>query len=285
MRNSLDQFIMKRQILILILIVQSSIVVANSIGVDLAKDSIRTNFRVSLPLLDFGFGTTSNRLTGNLPKESNLILSEYSNKNGHIGMGIQFLFFDLVGIETGIEINLGNVNEMNVRNAFQSHFQNYTVEILPNNYESGPFPFETKLDFASIRGGLFSAIRFDKFWILPSINYYRSIYEDYPTLGVNLTENSTGTQFVRNYFYKNITTNGLKTGVAFRLTGNSAKIVNPFFQLKAEFIYYKSEGTGYYTEAPLSGSGLVSQDYFFTQNNFGLLISLNAGLDFRCRAK
>lgn len=285
MRNWRESLKMKSQIFILILVLNCSSLLAN-IGVcQNSEDSIRTNFRVSLPLLDFGYGTKATQLSGNLPSESELILSEYSPKIGHIGMGIQFFFFDLIGVETGIEINLGSVNELNTRNSFQSKIQNYTAEILPNNYESGPLPFETGLDFASARFGLIGLISLDKFKIIPSVNYFHGIYEDYPTLEVNLTEISTGNTLVRNYLFKDININGLKTGIAFRFCRNSSNIVVPFFQLKAEFVYYKSEGIGYYTDKPFNGSEQISEDFSFTQKSYGFLLSLNAGLDFRNRVK
>ncbi|MBL7936847.1 MAG: hypothetical protein JNM51_13665 [Bacteroidia bacterium] len=244
-------------------------------------DTVPAKFRLDISPFQFGYGPWGINTKTDMPEQSSFILTSTTKGFGGFHMDIQAFFKDKIGIETGFDFVGGSLDEKKIRSELQNHIPNYVIEFPKTDYDGGNSPFRGGYDYRIFKIGLIGFIRCNKIVILPYLNYLYNIESDYPNLTVIFTDPSNNSSFNRIYKFYNTNSNGIKVGASFRGYFKNQNIKrkhsNIYMQLRAEFVYLKTNGYGYYLDKDVNNNEIKSPSHNFSQNAYAFVLGFTLG--------
>lgn len=244
-------------------------------------DTVPAKFRLDASPFQFGGGPLGVNTNSDLPEAESFILSKNSKGFFVFQFDLQAIFKDKIGFETGFDFISGGLNENAIRNEFQNHIPNYSVNIPKDNNHTGDSPFSGGYDFSIFKLGLVGFLPFKKVHIVPYLDYLYNIESNYPSLKVEFTDVSSTTVFTREYQFYNTRCNGFKLGTSirgyFKNSNKKIKHANLYMQLRAEFVYLKTNGYGYYVDKDINKNETRSESHKFNQNIYAFVIGVTLG--------
>ena len=244
-------------------------------------DTIPSKIRIDVSPFQFGGGPWGVNTNGNLPEAESFILSKTTKGFFTFQVDIQAIFKDKIGFETGFDFTSGALNENAIRNEFQNHITDYNINIAERNNHTGASPFDNSYGYKIFKLGVVGFLPYKKAHIVPYLDYLYSIQSDYPSLKVEFADGSSTTLFTREYQFYARNCNGFKLGTSirgyFKNSNNKIKHANFYMQLRAEFIYLKTNGYGYYVDKDINNNETRSDSHNFNQNIYAFLIGVTLG--------
>ncbi len=247
----------------------------------LAKDTIRSSFRLDISPFQFGYGYWGANTKTDMPESSSFLLTNTTKGFGGFHMDLQAIFKDKIGIETGFDFVSGNINQNKIRNEFQNHIPDYQVSFAPNNNHTGESPFTDGYEFRIFKAGLVGFIPYKKVVILPYADFLYTIESYYPSINVDFTDQTNSSSFKREYKFYNTNSNGFKAGTSlrwfFRNQNSKIKHARLYMQLRAEFVYLKTKGYGYYIDKDTNNNEVKSTSRNFSQDVYAFVLGFTLG--------
>lgn len=247
-------------------------------------DTIPVKFRIDVSPFQYGYGLWSSKTKTDMPEQSSFIFTSINKGLFIFHIDIQTIFKDKVGIETGFDVINSRLDKKKIRNDLQNHIANYKINIAADDYHTGESPFIGNYQFNIFKAGIVGFIPWKKTVILPYLDFLYSIESNYPSLKVHFTDNLNGSSFTREYKFYNTNSNGIKLGASMRgyLKNQNIKRKhsNLYMQLRAEFVYLRTNGYGYYLDKDINGNEFKSSSNNFSQNINSFILGFTlAGFD------
>ena len=242
-------------------------------------------FRINFTPFSFSGGAAYSDLRGALPDQSSFILRHRAAGITAFNFTFQFIFNDRIGFETGFCFPSSSLDEQAIRSGFQNHALGYQTKIADNNNETGYSPFYGGYDFRMLKLGLIGSKLLKRSSIIYFCDYLYNIETWYPSLTVQFTDPATTTSFKREFDFDNIHTFGFVLGTGLRrnvasVSENSRKRrrrARISMEIRAELIYLRASGEGYFKDTDASGVETRSPSSAFNQNLYGINVGFTLG--------
>lgn len=202
-------------------------------------------FRINFNVFSTVIGRLSTNYNGDLSIGSKFIVE--SNRKRVLGFEViefESIFFNKIGIKTGIGLYSSSLDQNRFKNEFVSIFPNYEVYIPLADYDNGKVPILGEFTPITLDLGLVGFFPIKDFMLTPSFTYKPSLTSDDYKVYANYINKVSGETFTRHYNLTEHKHYGYCATLDIRYVLDDAL----YFGVRAEYMQLKSRGIASYRD-------------------------------------